>query len=65
MTRGARASRRFSIGTRWVLRYTATTSLLLVLVATLIYNRISNLVLEGIEIDLREATQGINERSSR
>jgi len=61
----ARKAFRLSIGSRWVLRYTAATTLLLVLLTTLIYHRIQGLVLDGIDDELRKHTRGINETIAR
>jgi signal transduction histidine kinase len=57
--------RRLSIGARWVLLYTTATSLLLLLLAILIYNRIATLVFDGIDQELRLFAHSISETIAR
>jgi len=57
--------RRLSIGARWVLLYTAATSILLLLLSGLIYNRITSLVLDGVDQDLHQYIHRINETIAR
>jgi signal transduction histidine kinase len=58
-------SHRLSIGARWVLIYTAATSLLLLLLSLLVYNRIETLVFDEIDQDLRMCAHSISETIAR
>jgi signal transduction histidine kinase len=63
--RAATGRRRLSIGARWALLYTGATSLLLLLLALLIYNRIEALVFDKIDQDLRLFAHSISETIAR
>ena len=57
--------RRLSIGARWVLVYTAATSLLLVVISFVVYFRIEALILDEIDKDLRLFAHSISETIAR
>jgi signal transduction histidine kinase len=65
VVRTATGSHRLSIGARWVLAYTAATSLLLLLLSLLVYNRIETLIFDGLEQDLRLFAHSISETIAR
>ncbi len=56
---------RLSTGARWVLLYTTATSLLLLLLSGLAYNRIASQVLDGVDERLRQHVRWINETIAR
>lgn len=65
MVRTATRRRRLSIGARWALLYTGATSLLLLLLALLIYNRIEALIFDKMDQDLRRFAHSISETIAR
>ena len=57
--------RRLSIGARWVLLYSAATSLLLLVISLVVYYRIESLIFDGIDHDLRLFSHNISETLAR
>ena len=52
---------RLSVGARWAIRYTAATVLLLILLTSLLHERIASSLLNGAELELRHHARSINE----
>ncbi|MCP4904467.1 MAG: HAMP domain-containing histidine kinase [bacterium] len=60
-----RGTRRLSIGARWVLSYSVATSMLLMMLLLLVYNRIETLLLDRLEEELRQVSHSISEAIAR